>query len=29
VQLIGGCCGVGPEHIRVLCDGLAQRGMAT
>jgi S-methylmethionine-dependent homocysteine/selenocysteine methylase len=21
-QLIGGCCGVGPEHIRVLADGL-------
>ena len=25
-QLIGGCCGVGPEHIRVLADGLAGRG---
>jgi S-methylmethionine-dependent homocysteine/selenocysteine methylase len=24
-QLIGGCCGVGPEHIRVLADGLARR----
>ncbi len=24
-QLIGGCCGVGPEHIRVLADGLAAR----
>ena len=22
-RLIGGCCGVGPEHIRVLADGLA------
>jgi|ERR1035441_546144 S-methylmethionine-dependent homocysteine/selenocysteine methylase len=26
-QLIGGCCGVGPEHIRVLADGLARRGL--
>ena len=25
-QLIGGCCGTGPEHIRVLADGLAGRG---
>jgi S-methylmethionine-dependent homocysteine/selenocysteine methylase len=25
-QLIGGCCGVGPQHIRVLADGLAGRG---
>ncbi len=25
-QLIGGCCGVGPGHIRVLADGLADRG---
>jgi S-methylmethionine-dependent homocysteine/selenocysteine methylase len=25
-QLIGGCCGVGPEHIRVLAGGLAGRG---
>lgn len=25
-QLIGGCCGVGPEHIRVLAGGLARRG---
>ena len=25
-QLIGGCCGVGPGHIRVLADGLARRG---
>jgi S-methylmethionine-dependent homocysteine/selenocysteine methylase len=25
-QLIGGCCGTGPEHIRVLADGLARRG---
>jgi S-methylmethionine-dependent homocysteine/selenocysteine methylase len=24
-QLIGGCCGTGPEHIRVLADGLARR----
>ena len=24
-QLIGGCCGVGPGHIRVLADGLARR----
>ena len=22
VRLIGGCCGVGPEHIRALADGL-------
>jgi homocysteine S-methyltransferase len=27
-QLIGGCCGTGPEHIRVLADGLAQRTAA-
>ena len=26
VQLIGGCCGVGPEHIRALADGLPRRG---
>ncbi len=25
-RLIGGCCGVGPEHIRVLADGLTGRG---
>jgi S-methylmethionine-dependent homocysteine/selenocysteine methylase len=25
VQLIGGCCGIGPEHIRVLADGLPRR----
>jgi S-methylmethionine-dependent homocysteine/selenocysteine methylase len=25
-RLIGGCCGVGPEHVRVLADGLAGRG---
>jgi S-methylmethionine-dependent homocysteine/selenocysteine methylase len=25
-RLIGGCCGTGPEHIRVLADGLAGRG---
>jgi S-methylmethionine-dependent homocysteine/selenocysteine methylase len=25
-RLIGGCCGVGPEHIRVLAGGLAGRG---
>ncbi len=25
-QLIGGCCGVGPEHIRLLADGLPRRG---
>ena len=25
VQLIGGCCGIGPEHIRVLKDGLPAR----
>jgi len=25
-QLIGGCCGVGPEHIRVLADGLPRKG---
>jgi S-methylmethionine-dependent homocysteine/selenocysteine methylase len=25
-QLIGGCCGVGPEHIRALADGLTRRG---
>jgi S-methylmethionine-dependent homocysteine/selenocysteine methylase len=24
-QLIGGCCGVGPEHIRVLADSLPRR----
>lgn len=24
VQLIGGCCGTGPEHIRVLADGLGR-----
>ena len=22
VQLVGGCCGIGPEHIRLLRDGL-------
>jgi S-methylmethionine-dependent homocysteine/selenocysteine methylase len=27
-QLIGGCCGTGPEHIRVLAGGLAQRPAA-
>jgi S-methylmethionine-dependent homocysteine/selenocysteine methylase len=25
-RLIGGCCGVGPEHIRMLADRLAGRG---
>jgi len=25
VQLIGGCCGIGPEHIRVLKEGLPVR----
>jgi S-methylmethionine-dependent homocysteine/selenocysteine methylase len=25
-RIIGGCCGVGPEHIRVLASGLAGRG---
>ena len=25
VRLIGGCCGVGPEHIRALADGLPHR----
>ena len=25
VQLIGGCCGIGPEHIRVLKEGLPTR----
>ena len=25
VQLIGGCCGIGPEHIRVLKEGLPER----
>ncbi len=25
-QLIGGCCGVGPEHIRALAGGLARKG---
>jgi S-methylmethionine-dependent homocysteine/selenocysteine methylase len=25
-QLIGGCCGIGPEHIEVLADGLPRRG---
>ncbi len=24
-QIIGGCCGVGPEHIRVLADRLASQ----
>lgn len=24
-QIIGGCCGIGPEHIRVLADRLASR----
>jgi S-methylmethionine-dependent homocysteine/selenocysteine methylase len=24
--LIGGCCGIGPEHIRVLAEGLPRRG---
>jgi S-methylmethionine-dependent homocysteine/selenocysteine methylase len=24
-QLVGGCCGVGPEHIRALADGLPRR----
>jgi S-methylmethionine-dependent homocysteine/selenocysteine methylase len=24
-QLIGGCCGIGPEHIRALADGLARQ----
>jgi homocysteine S-methyltransferase len=24
-RLIGGCCGVGPEHIRALADGLPRR----
>ena len=24
-RIIGGCCGVGPEHIRLLADGLAGR----
>ena len=24
-RLIGGCCGVGPEHIRLLADGLPRR----
>jgi S-methylmethionine-dependent homocysteine/selenocysteine methylase len=27
-QLIGGCCGVGPEHIRALAAGLPRRGAA-
>jgi S-methylmethionine-dependent homocysteine/selenocysteine methylase len=25
-QLIGGCCGTAPEHIRILAEGLARRG---
>jgi homocysteine S-methyltransferase len=25
-RLIGGCCGVGPEHIRALSAGLPRRG---
>jgi S-methylmethionine-dependent homocysteine/selenocysteine methylase len=25
-QLIGGCCGTGPEQIRILAEGLAWRG---
>ena len=28
-QLIGGCCGTGPGHIRVLADGLAWRPSAS
>ena len=24
-QVIGGCCGVTPDHIRALTDGLASR----
>jgi homocysteine S-methyltransferase len=28
-QLIGGCCGVGPEHIRALYDGLPRPGTRT
>ena len=28
VQLIGGCCGIGPEHIQLLNDRLSQRGWA-
>jgi len=27
-QLVGGCCGVGPEHIRLLADGLPRRPAA-
>ncbi len=27
-QLIGGCCGTGPEHIRALADGLPRRTAA-
>jgi len=27
-QLIGGCCGTGPGHIRALADGLARRPAA-
>ena len=25
VQLIGGCCGIGPDHIRLLADRLSDR----
>jgi homocysteine S-methyltransferase len=28
-QLIGGCCGTGPEHIQALASGLGQRTAAT
>ena len=25
-RIVGGCCGIGPEHIRALHQRLAQRG---
>ncbi len=25
VQLVGGCCGIGPEHIRLLKERLQER----
>ena len=28
VQIIGGCCGIGPEHIRVLRENLAVMPLA-
>ncbi len=25
-QLIGGCCGIGPEHVQILADKLPRHG---